>query len=446
MKTTLKTPLAGLIAASLVCLAAPASAATVTISSTPLATAGGSSVLPNLMFILDGSGSMASDYNGDFVNDSGKCMTRSGPGTTCTLGDPPWNAGGANGMNGVAYDPMFNYKPGLNSNGTTVRAAPLTVTAVPNDAYNIESTGNTDITTGIQDTRYCNGNNVCKRNGSDNAGTSLVGGTDAQGVVHPAGRFPYRTHASNSSAAIYGLPEMMSQGSFTGNGTTVTVTTIAPHGLAVNDRVYVTGSGSTNAAQVATVPNANTFTYPSGSSFGATTSSFRKHSAGSFTRALTIVTVISNAHGLATNDIILVNSSANGTLNITNTTVTVVDANTFTYVSGTSGTIAAPGVAGTWARTGLYNARGTVNGTANSYFIIPVEYCSDVNLSNCVGVVPGNTPPVGFTFPAPVRYCQTQEQALSPAVVSDAAGTPRCRSKFVGSGTTQWIYPRFGYF
>jgi hypothetical protein len=47
MKITLKTPIARLIAAGLVCLAAqPALAATVTISSTPLATAGGSSVLP----------------------------------------------------------------------------------------------------------------------------------------------------------------------------------------------------------------------------------------------------------------------------------------------------------------------------------------------------------------------------------------------------------------
>jgi len=191
MKTILKAPIARLIAAGLVCLAQPALAGTVTISSTPLATAGGSSVLPNLMFVLDASGSMDSDYNGDFVNDSGKCMTRSGPSTTCTPGDPPWSAGGANGMNGVGYDPMMAYKPALRSTGgsvlgnsTATFGNTLTLTSVPNDAFGVQSTGNTNVTTGIQDLRYCNGNSVCKRNGSDNSTATLIGGTDDQGVVH----------------------------------------------------------------------------------------------------------------------------------------------------------------------------------------------------------------------------------------------------------------------
>ncbi|MEA3192109.1 MAG: type pilus assembly protein PilY1 [Betaproteobacteria bacterium] len=466
MKTALRKPIAGLLTAGFLCLAAqPAPAATVTISPTPLATSAGGGVLPNLLFVLDASGSMDSDYLPDYVNDSGKCMTRSGPSTTCTIGDPPWSAGGASGFNGVGYDPLLPYKPALNAAGkmqvgnVTVTPAvwgpALTVTAVPNDAYGVQAGGTSNMTTGIQDLRYCNGNNVCKRNGADNVGTALIGGNDDQGVTHPAGRFPYRTHSSNNSTLIYGLPEMMSQGSFSRATNVVTATTIAPHALAVNDWIYVNDSGQGGidlpAVQVASVPSTTSFTYTSTSSgtIAARQASYRKHSAATVARVAgsTTVTVTSTAHGLATNDIVLVNSAVNNTVNSIDRTVTVVNANTFTYTqTGGTTTVINTSPAATWIRTGLYNARGTVAGTANSFLVIPVEYCSDVNLSNCVAVAIGAAPPTGFTVPAPVRFCRTQEQALSPAVISDAAGTPRCRSKFVGSGATQWTWPRFGYF
>src|SRR5512138_1898538 len=114
MKTTPRNPLAHLLTAGLLALTAPAALAdTVTISSTPLATSGASGILPNLLFVLDASGSMDSNYLPDYVNDSGKCMKTSGGSTTCNVGDAPWDAGGANGFNGVAYDPMVAYKPGL---------------------------------------------------------------------------------------------------------------------------------------------------------------------------------------------------------------------------------------------------------------------------------------------------------------------------------------------
>ena len=64
-------------------IAGAASAATTDISNVPLASASGSTVLPNLLFTLDDSGSMDSDYNPDYVNDTNKCLTNSGGGTTC---------------------------------------------------------------------------------------------------------------------------------------------------------------------------------------------------------------------------------------------------------------------------------------------------------------------------------------------------------------------------
>ena len=118
--------------------AQPAYAAVTDISNVPLGAAAGSGFLPNLLFILDDSGSMASDYNPDYVNDGNACMTTSGGSTTCQRGDPPFEAGGANGFNGVGYDPNFTYLPGLSPNGQPFINPPsgtLTTTAVTPDAY-----------------------------------------------------------------------------------------------------------------------------------------------------------------------------------------------------------------------------------------------------------------------------------------------------------------------
>jgi len=107
--------------------AQPAFAAVTDISNVPLGSSAGSGFLPNLLFILDDSGSMGSDYNPDYVNDNNSCMTTSGGATNCTRGDPPYEAGGAKGFNGVGYDPNFTYVPGLTtpaSRSSTRRAAP----------------------------------------------------------------------------------------------------------------------------------------------------------------------------------------------------------------------------------------------------------------------------------------------------------------------------------
>jgi type IV pilus assembly protein PilY1 len=115
MKTTqTKSPLTRGFVYLLACcfVSQPAFGAGVTISPTPLATAGGSSVLPNLLFTLDGSGSMDFDFLPDYLsykdNGDNQCMTRSTNGTDCQAGDPAWYAGGSGGANGVGYDPKFS--------------------------------------------------------------------------------------------------------------------------------------------------------------------------------------------------------------------------------------------------------------------------------------------------------------------------------------------------
>ncbi len=291
------------------CMVSQTALAAVTdISSIPLATSGGSNILPNLLFDLDDSGSMQWDFMPDYVspNTVGSALTQSKPcmvdssgqpycfsgcsfggsGFVCNVaGGPPYQAGGANALNGVAYDPNFYYRPGLGSNGQPLinppsglpLGSPVTTTSVADDIYFHAPFGasvtNVDLATQIPELKYCNSNNVCKRNGADSAGANLVSGTAFDSAsssnTMPAGQFPYRTNPANASTAIFGLPEMMSIGSFARTSTTVTVTTIEPHGLSAADKIFVTGTGAVDGTVFTVLgspaPTATTFAYTSGS-------------------------------------------------------------------------------------------------------------------------------------------------------------------------------------
>lgn len=62
------------------------------------------------------------------------------------------------------------------------------------------------------------------------------------------------------------------------------------------------------------------------------------------------------------------------------------------------------------------------------YRILPGEYCTDEALSNCVTVPLGGTPPDGYAYPARVRWCNSEANALA---ATPAAGS--CQAKKVGS-------------
>ena len=267
MKTNMAKRMA--VCAVAACLTAqPAFAAVVDISNTPLGSSAGAGFLPNLLFILDDSGSMASDYNPDYVNDNNTCMTDSGGNTNCTRGQPPYEAGGQNGFNGVGYAPNFTYLNGLSSNGQPVLNPPsgtLTPTSVQTDAY--LGGGNVNVTSNFPDKTYCNpvsSNAPCKRSGANTSGTvTPVGTLDPEGNSLAAGQFPYRANVSSQSIINFGLPEMMTTASFARSGSTVTATTIGKPSLAVNDKVYVTtGTAGLNVTCVTvTAAGANSFTY-----------------------------------------------------------------------------------------------------------------------------------------------------------------------------------------
>jgi len=106
---------------SLVSLAAalisPAATAGMTdISNNPLSSTSTAAVKPNIMYLMDTSGSMDWTYMGD------------------TVGNYPSAVGYKNNAcNGVYYNPNINYLPPMNANGTPF--APASFTAAPSDGY-----------------------------------------------------------------------------------------------------------------------------------------------------------------------------------------------------------------------------------------------------------------------------------------------------------------------
>jgi type IV pilus assembly protein PilY1 len=470
--------------------AQPALAQVVPINPTPLASAGGN-VLPNLMFTLDDSGSMANEYNPDYVAGSGMCLS-DGSNTTCNAGDPPFAGGGEFGLNGVGYDPNFSYLTGVNSDGTFRTNPPtgnytLPITNVNNDPF--KGGSNVDLTSKQPDIRYCNPNTICMVPGQTDSATSrmpsglstnvLVGGTDDTGTTMGAGQFPYRSTATNKSfnvvsgaqTNVIALPEMMQLGTFVRNtknvfiGTptsTVRVTTVETHGLATNDAVYTTGTGTTNLNVIClavTKVDANNFTFNSTSTNAAnTTGSWRKCTPATFTRSSNVTTVTGTGNGLVINDQVTIVVGSNTTFNASPANVASVATNTFTYANNASNVTTA--VNGFYVRTGLYNKATTTQGPGVAYRIVPIEFCADANLTDCIQILPPDplnpttpaTAPADHPFPAFVRFCRTQEEAVAHGAVTFILGTPRvnrCQSKFIDqtiTGVQKYTFARLGLF
>jgi type IV pilus assembly protein PilY1 len=153
-------------------------AATTDLAQAPLGTAASATVLPNLMFILDDSGSMSSQHMPDEVGDSsslsckfcdaadGSCLVA---GMRCDDGHPPYYAPA---FNTIYYNPQITYKPGVDSLGVSLGNA--SSTAAKSDAYDSGSSTK-NLTTGWRDVAWCDtdarigseltGGTVCKRNG-----------------------------------------------------------------------------------------------------------------------------------------------------------------------------------------------------------------------------------------------------------------------------------------
>ncbi len=119
----------------------PIASADIKVSQVPLAKAASQPVAPNLLFILDDSGSMGWDYTPDYVNDN---LCKRDASTTnltaCLIGHPPYMSAG---FNKQYYDPRIRYAPGIKANGDSYpeMSASFTTnwTSVMDDGYKSSS-------------------------------------------------------------------------------------------------------------------------------------------------------------------------------------------------------------------------------------------------------------------------------------------------------------------
>lgn len=127
-----------------------AQAAATNLSDVPLAEASTVTVLPNIYFILDDSGSMDWDYMPDYVDNS-YCRGSGSSLTSCTPGDPPYYT---SAFNRVYYNPMVNYTPPVNADGSS-KTSYTTWNNVPKDGYNVQSSQTTNLVTKYPEVVAC---------------------------------------------------------------------------------------------------------------------------------------------------------------------------------------------------------------------------------------------------------------------------------------------------
>ncbi len=152
--TTQKRILAQLVAALHLATSSLAYAATTDLSSTPLANVSGTAaVKPNLMYLLDDSGSMMQQYTPDYVserwgapNASDRHCYDSGDDTDsnrdlCIFGDPPYMSPD---FNKQYYNPSIYYSPPVDYLGTSYQSQTAgntsNWTAVKTDGFDIQNT------------------------------------------------------------------------------------------------------------------------------------------------------------------------------------------------------------------------------------------------------------------------------------------------------------------
>jgi type IV pilus assembly protein PilY1 len=197
-----------------------AEAGFLTIANEPLGTAT-TSIVPNVMFILDNSGSMTREFMPDYVEDShnpsngvtAACFdagddssgTINGSPDACRVGDPPFMSPD---FNTIYYNPGLQYRPALDYDGTQKTSQNRLNTAdwtkVRTDEYGVEendqlgnSASEVDLASGYPDRVWCTAQ-------SDSASGANCRQNSA--YLYPDYQFPYGTDSGGSVKRISTAP------------------------------------------------------------------------------------------------------------------------------------------------------------------------------------------------------------------------------------------------
>lgn len=213
--------LAALVLATGLALPLPAHAASVALANAPLATAVTSVVKPNVMFVLDDSGSMDWDYMPDTaLSFSGKYGFN------------------ASQCNGTYYNPDITYDPPVNSTGAALNATATTFSTAYKDGY-VTSAGTSNLSSGF-------------------TGGS---GSGASGISLTPGPAFYYTYSGNQTTAAKKLYFNTSSDFYKECNSAIGATTVID-GASVNTRF--------TKVRLALVPTANIIVTGAGGGSGAT--------------------------------------------------------------------------------------------------------------------------------------------------------------------------------
>jgi len=478
------------------------------ISNAPMSSASSIQVLPNLLFTLDDSGSMAQDYNPDNTGvnsyddwtQSFNCKLNSTGNNFCNRTDPPFYSSAVNGM---AYNPAVTYRPAVKYDGSSYPQQ--TASSAQCDPFNgqtcsgmygsvmgqVYSTGNNvvgnwfgtgatlDLTTKWPETVYClsSGSDVnnldqCRRNGLDNT-------TDPRNT---GVSFRYTNAAYRA-----GYPETFAVHEYwrPNTGSTVTVTTSSPHGLTCGTYPCTTpnnvapgspyptlstfavvprntGTGSTGAgfensgASVAitrvNTPNQFTYTRNSGQKLAygsydmvvAFLSGSGSCSSGAGGHCTVYVTAPN--HGLIANDKIQVFS--------TNVSIACSNGATVTVLASPAPTANTFAYSNSCATTNSVSATATYRKTSlynypKLRYGAPIVYALDaVDYCRDDSLTDCQTGSSGaYTIAAPVRYCHNPfdaDRIDTPTLKERDGVANRCQRKY--DQGRGFIYPRYGTF
>lgn len=217
----------------------PANAAQVALATAPLANATTTTVKPNLMFVMDNSGSMGQEHTPDWLmeynmrnapwtddgdwnspatnekncrdsaDDDGLVNTSLSSMDMCVTGDVPF---ATSAINSQYYNPAIRYLPGVNADGSSMPSQ-TDPTQVLLDGYNKHNqtqlgvSGTTiDITTQIPDRIWCTKNNPTTAELSDDAICRKNSDYLYPNSTFKYGRDSNGTTANKNVLGVYGAP------------------------------------------------------------------------------------------------------------------------------------------------------------------------------------------------------------------------------------------------
>ena len=368
-------------------------AATITLATSPVANLSTTVVHPNIMFVLDNSGSMAWNYLPDYVsngsagtgssicwngyNDSNNLATCAGAGavvnaaTGSSTSNVPFTS---SAVNYIYYNPNITYAAPVKANGTSYPN--ITPSAAYADGF--AATGSTNLATSYT-------SNATAAAGSTSVTLSSTAGLAVGQAVSGSGVAPGTFLVTTSNPVTFSKPVTLA---LAGSPVTFTSGTYA-------HQIWCSTSSPTTVQKYSAQGNTNASTI---STTGTATVGSANVTVASTTGLFVGMTTVTGTAGIAVGANITAINGSVVTLSstATATTLSLQFAPVCMENGNTSNSILYP--------LNQYTNVSTYTGAPYYYTMSPMEYCTDSTYAQCVP-----TADAAHSTPAVYRWCNTYD-------------------------------------